>query len=109
MAERTGRPIEGVLADLMNRFGHKPSIERLCDEEVLKIADAKLPQQQQEELDMLLTLGNAGKLDPQQKARLDELMEVYRLGQVRKALAMKETVERGLRSRNLNDWAESGE
>jgi hypothetical protein len=109
IAESTGKPIEGVLADLMNRFGHEPSIEQLRDEEVLKIADSRLAQHQQEELDMLLTLSNAGKLETQQKMQLDELMEIYRLGQVRKALAMKEAVERGLRPHNLEEWAESGE
>jgi hypothetical protein len=47
IAESTGKSIEIVLAELMNRFGHEPSIEQLRDEEVLKIADSKLPQQQQ--------------------------------------------------------------
>jgi hypothetical protein len=106
LAKYTGKSIEQILADTMNRYGHEPSIEQLRDEEVLKIADSRLSQQQQEELDMLLTLGNARKLEPQQKAQLDKLMEVYRLGQVRKALAMKEAVERGLRSQNLNEWTE---
>jgi hypothetical protein len=105
LAKYTGKSIEQVLANSMNRYGHEPSIEQLRDEEVLKIADSKLSQQQQEELDMLLTLGNAGKLESQQKAQLDELLEVYRLGQVRKALAMKEAVERGLCSQNLDEWA----
>jgi hypothetical protein len=106
IAESTGKSIEIVLAELMNRFGHEPSIEQLRDEEVLKIADSRLGQHQQEELDTLLTLGNAGKLEPQQKAQLDELMEIYRRGQVRKALAMKEAVERGLRPRKLEEWTE---
>ena len=99
IARRTGKPIEDVLSEWVNRFADDVPVELLSDEQVLVLADAMLPEHQQDELDNLLTLKNAGNLTKAQQQRYDELMAVYRRGLVRKAHAMQAVVERGLRSR----------
>jgi hypothetical protein len=52
---------------------------------------------QQEELGDLLARHREGLLSGAERARLDELMQTYRRGLVRKAQALKVAVERGLR------------
>jgi hypothetical protein len=99
IAHRTGKPVEVVLSEWVNRFADDVPVELLSDEQVLALADTMLPQHQQEELDNLLTLQNVGNITKLQQQRLDELMAIYRRGLVRKAQAMKVAVERGLRSR----------
>jgi hypothetical protein len=53
--------------------------------------------EQQEALSDLLDRNREGQLDNEETNQLDELMQVYRSGLVRKARALKVAVERGLR------------
>jgi hypothetical protein len=52
---------------------------------------------QNEELSHLLARNREGQLDEVERQRLDELMQVYRAGLLRKAQALKVAVEKGLR------------
>ena len=52
--------------------------------------------QQQEFLSELLAHQREGQLNEIENSQLDELMQVYRRGLVRKAKALKVAVERGL-------------
>ncbi len=97
VANRTQRKIEDVLAEWMDRFVEDMPIETLTDEQVLKIADMQLPEDQQTELSGLLHKNSEGILVDAELKRLDELMGVYHHALVRKAEAMKVAVERGLR------------
>ena len=105
IADRTGRPMQEVLADWLLRGADEPPVELLSDEEVLEIADMQLPEAQQQELSDLLAGNREGELDDAEKIRLDELMDIYRRGLVRKAEAIRTSVERGLRP-PLNEWPE---
>ena len=97
IAKRTGKPIEDVLADWVNRFADDAPIELLSDEQVLALADAMLPQHQQDELNALLALNSESRINTIQQQRLDELMDTYHRALVRKAEAIAVAVERGLR------------
>ena len=97
IAERTGKPIEEVLSDWMNRFADDVPMELLSDKEILDLADAMLPQHEQDELNDLLALNSEGQIDAEQQVRLDELMAIYHNLLVRKAEAIAVAVERGLR------------
>ena len=71
-------------------------VEELPDEVVRQLADMKMPQDQQDELRDLLDDQREGALTEAGRLRLNELMEIYQDGMVRKAEAIKVAVERGL-------------
>ena len=57
----------------------------------------EMDEDQQRELSHLLAGNRESLLDAESQARLDELMQIYRRGLVRKAQALKVAVQRGLR------------
>jgi hypothetical protein len=69
----------------------------LPDDQVLALCDLQMEAVQQEELSDLLAGHREGHLGEAERARLDELMHLYRHGLVGKAQALKVAVERGLR------------
>lgn len=97
VAERTHRRLEDVLVDWIDHVVAELPVELLPDEEVLALSEMQMDSKQQEELSDLLARNREGMLDEQERMRLDELMQVYRRGLVRKAQALKVAVERGLR------------
>lgn len=97
VATRTDRRLEDVLVEWIDRVVTELPVESLPDEEVLALCDLQMTDGQQEELSNLLAHNREGELAHEQRARLDELMQVYRRGVVRKAQALKVAVERGLR------------
>lgn len=97
VATRTDRRLEDILAEWIDRVVTELPVESLSDEEVLALCDLQMKDEQQEELSDLLARNREGELTHEQRARLDELMQVYRRGVVRKAQALKVAVERGLR------------
>jgi hypothetical protein len=72
------------------------AVTNLPDEEVLALADSKMPLDLQEELSELLALQRESEIDEAGRKRLDELMEFYGRSMVRKAEALRVAVERGL-------------
>jgi hypothetical protein len=97
ISKRTGKSIETILADWIKRLADETPLEWLSDKEILDLADAMLPQPEQEELNELLALNSEGQINEKQMLRLDELMEIYHRLLVRKAEATAVAVERGLR------------
>jgi pyruvate-formate lyase len=98
-AQRSNRPLEEVLIEWLNRVeATEPPVESLPDDQLLALSDAQLDPQQNDELSDLLARNREGQLDEAARQRLDELMQIYRLGLVRKAQALKEAVDRGLRA-----------
>jgi hypothetical protein len=63
---------------------------------VLLLARSQLPTDEQQELSNLLAGNREGALTARQHVRLDELMQLYRRGLVRKAQANQVAVDRGL-------------
>ena len=97
VAAQTHRHFEEILVEWLDRGAVEPPIESLSDEEVIALADMQMPSQQQEELFNLLDGNREGLLSKDEKASLEELMQIYRYGLVRKGQAIKEAVARGLR------------
>lgn len=97
VADRTHRRLEDVLVQWIDQAAAEPSVEFLPDEQVLALADTQLDAEQQEELSDLLADNREGHLNEMQRVRMDELMQIYRRGLVRKAQAIRVAVQRGLR------------
>jgi hypothetical protein len=98
LAAQTNRRVEDVLTEWLDQAAVEPAVESLADEEVLVLCDLQMDPAEQAELSQLLAENREGALDDQEHARLDELMEAYRRGLVRKARALRVAVQRGLRS-----------
>lgn len=98
VAQRTGRTPEAILVEWIDRAAMESPVETLSNEDVLALCDAQLSQGTQAELSELLAANREGALDADTRAHLDELMQVYRRGLVRKAQALQVAVERGLRA-----------
>jgi hypothetical protein len=97
VATRTHRRPESVLLEWLGRAVAEPPVESLSDDEILALCDMQMDVKQQEELGDLLARNREGLLSGAERARLDELMQTYRRGLVRKAQALKVAVERGLK------------
>ena len=98
VAARTHRRVEDVLVDWLDKAVAELPIESLSDEEILALCDMQMNEEQQAELSLLLERNREGELSNQGRNRLDELMQLYRRGLVRKAQAWKIAVARGLKS-----------
>jgi hypothetical protein len=97
IAKRTQRPMEEVLIDWIDKAATELPVESLSDEQILALCDSQLEDEQQAELSQLLAQNREGKLSEAEVAELDDLMQLYRRALVRKALAWKVAVVRGLR------------
>ena len=69
----------------------------ITDEQVLDWCDSQMTDEQQTELSELLGRNRENQLTTNDAIRLEELMQVYRHGMIRKAEAWKIAVQRGLR------------
>ena len=98
IAARTQRRLEDVLVEWLDQALAEPPVEALADDEVLALCELQMAPQQNDELSELLARSREGAFEAGDQRRLDELMQVYRRGLVRKAQAIKVAVERGLRS-----------
>lgn len=96
VAKHTKRRLEDVLLDWLDRSAEDLPLEMLADDQVLLLAGSQLPADEQQELSALLASNREGSLSARQHIRLDELMQIYRRGLVRKARATQEAVDRGL-------------
>lgn len=97
VATRMHCRLEEVLVEWIDCIVAELPVESLPDDQVLALCDMQMDAEQQEELGDLLTRNREGLLSDAERARLDELMRIYRRGLVRKAQALKVAVERGLR------------
>lgn len=72
-------------------------VENLSDEDVLALTQLQLPPRQDRRLSLLLEKQQAGTLPHTEQAELVTLMQHYQAGLLRKAQALREAVQRGLR------------
>jgi len=98
IAEQTHRRVEDVLIEWLDRVAGDVPVEQLSDEQVLALRDLQMNDDQQVELSELLARQREGILNSHDRARLDELMSIYRRGMVRKARALQVAVARGLQA-----------
>jgi hypothetical protein len=97
IAERTRRRVEDVLIEWIDHAAAEPPLEFLSDSQILVLCELQMDIEQQDELGDLLAHNREGLLNEPERQRLDELMQVYRHGLVRKAQALQIAVARGLR------------
>ncbi|GAA6621841.1 hypothetical protein [Scytonema sp. NUACC26] len=97
IAALTHRRLEDVLVEFIDRAITDLPVESLPNEQVLALCDLQMVPQQQESLSDLLARNQEGQLNELDVRQLDELMQIYRRGLVRKAKALKVAVERGLK------------
>jgi hypothetical protein len=97
IAALTHRKLEDVLIEWIDRAISELPVESLPDEQVLAICALQMEPEQQETLSELLAGNREAQLNDAEFKQLDELMQVYRHGLLRKAQAFKVAVERGLK------------
>ncbi len=88
--------IEEILIKWSDRTINEIPIEALPDEQVLALCNLQMGGQQQRVFSDLQARNSEGLLNAQEVKKLNELMQVYRHGSVRKAKAMQVAVMRGL-------------
>jgi hypothetical protein len=98
VAAAGNRRLEDAVIDWISQAVAEPEVERLPDDELLTRCDSTLAADLQDELSDLLSDAREDKLDATGRARLDQLMALYRRGMVDKARAWREAVARGLRA-----------
>jgi hypothetical protein len=103
MAAAGHRRLEDAVVEWVRRAVADPDVKALPDEDVWQLCDATLDPGEQEELSDRLADAREDRLDAQGRARLDELMALYRRGLVLKARAWEEAVARGLRTSPIDD------
>lgn len=103
LAELSGLDIEdmiaehlGLLPPLSTEMDTRP-VESLSNDDVLALADSMMEEAQSTRMSVLLQKQQAGGVNDVERAELKMLMDIYKVGQVRKAQAMVEAVRRGLR------------
>ncbi len=97
IAARTGRNADAVLVDLIDQSLSELPVAALSDDQVNALADMTMSDADEQELADLLDDQREGSLDQHQRLRLDELLQAYRRGMVRKSEALKVAIQRGLR------------
>lgn len=97
VATMTQRPLEEVLLEWLTRGSTEPVISALSDNQVLALCDSELSTQEQTQLSDLLGKQRENQLHEDEMRQLNQLLQRYRRGLVRKAEAWKVAVERGLR------------
>jgi hypothetical protein len=105
LAQLTGRTIADILADTIDislqpldvELVNSRSISQLSDKEVLELADSQMEFSQDRRLLSLLDKQQTGQLVDNERSELLALMQVYQDGLLRKAQALNEAVQRGIR------------
>jgi hypothetical protein len=96
-AQLTDRPIEAVVLEWLDLASVDLAVESLSDQQVSALCDSEMSSEQQLRLSELLEKNRENTLTQSQREELDQLMQVYRRGLLRKAQALKVAVDRGLR------------
>jgi hypothetical protein len=103
-AQFLNRDVESVLSDTLQLsipemrlvdLDVRP-VSILSDEQVLELTELQMEPDQDKRLSALLDRQQAGVLVGDERSELDELMQVYREGLLRKATALSEAVKRQL-------------
>lgn len=102
-AELEGRAVEEYVAQIVEEKlagDHDRELAlmaSLSDEDVLAMADLRMSDEESRRSSELLDLNREGKLDANQRAELDRLMDIYTKGTLKKAVGLAEAVRRKLR------------
>jgi hypothetical protein len=101
-AERSGQPLTDFLTETIELslvpLGHAPPpVTEWANGEVLSAAESQLPFADDQRLSDLLACQREGRLSEPEATELHRLMLMYQEGLLRKAMALREAVRRGLR------------
>jgi hypothetical protein len=104
-ANLLGKDVMEVLVDTLTLFldligtqsDVMPAVGTLSDQEVLALSESRLQPRDDERLSELLGKQQGGRLTQDEQSELLGLMQIYQEGLLRKAQALKESVQRGLR------------
>ncbi len=97
VAASTRQQIEDVLIAWLEQSVTELPAELLSDEQILAWCDMQMNPEQQEILNELMIHNREGQISETEAQKLDELMQIYRHGLIRKSRAWKVAVERGLK------------
>lgn len=110
MGRATQRRVEDVLVDtleftelmwpLLENLPNQAFVQdmtSLSDQEILALASMKMDETQDFRLETLQTKGKQTGLSEAERYELMALMQIYRIGQLRKSEGLVEAVRRGLR------------
>lgn len=99
LAEKKHRRIEDVIADkLQDKSPSDPeeTVSGWPDEDVLALANLKLPVEQSDRMSELLDRQQSGRITNVEKSELEMYNEIYNQANLRKAHGIVESVKRGL-------------
>lgn len=102
LAEEKQRRVEDVIADrLQNNLSvetadFERTVAAWSDEEVLALANFKLPKEQGDRMSELSKLRQTGLANNADNSEFEMYMEVYNIANLRKAYGIVEAVKRGL-------------
>jgi hypothetical protein len=105
LSELSGLDVEEIIAErldqllppLRSEMDTRP-IESLTDEEVIAVAKSMMDETLSNRMSILLQKNQEDNLAEAERAELKMLFDIYEAGQLRKAQAAVEAVNRGLRS-----------
>lgn len=102
IAQMNEKTIDEVIEEtLENRFENeveflKKSVALSSDQEVVELANFRMPEDQSSRLSNLLMKNGAGDLANDESEELQKLMQINRLNDLRKAIGIVEAIKRGL-------------
>ena len=96
LAAQTQQRVEDVLADWLEGVVTEEPVAELADDEVLRLTELHLTEEEENTLSDLLDRNRERLLDDAGRRRLDELMLQYEQGLLRKAQALRVAAQRGL-------------
>lgn len=96
LAEQKSRQPEDVLEEWLEETVAETRIEDLSDEEVLALTESRFDDERQRDFSRLLERNREGISDDSEKRELDQMMQIYENGLLRKSKALRVAVERDL-------------
>ena len=100
LAEKSSRRVDEVIAEMIQASDlvdeEESSLATRPDEEVLALANLKLPNPQVRRISQLADRQQRGLITSAEKVELDIYTELYQIGNLRKAHGIVEAVRRGL-------------
>jgi len=96
IASFSDHKVEDMLIEWIARSANEMPVDSLPDRQILDLCDFQMDVEQQEILSDLLALNREDIIGDQDAKKMDELMQIYRQGTLRKAQALNIAVKRGL-------------
>lgn len=96
IAARSQRELEDVLEEWIDRYADDLPVDTLSDDELMRLIAFEMNIIQKQELRNLLYAHRVRKLTDEESIRMDNLLQIYRRGIVRRAKAMEIAIARGL-------------